>query len=311
MYIELHTRSAFSFLEGASVPEEFAEACAAHQMPAMALLDRDGVYGAPRFYFAAKKLNLKAHIGAEITSLLDTPSNQKIVGRTTPPISTGAPFLPSVGMSGISLPRISLLCASRTGYQNLCRLITRTKLRAPKYPAPISKRIQPTDDLILQSQALASPNDLAEYADGLICITGGEEGPLAHALDHGGIAGARRALEQLISIYGDENIYVELQRHYNREQEARNQAAISLARSLGLPLLAAQGAQYAKPEERQILDVFTCIRNHCKLDTAGRLLARNSERYIKAPREMLRLFADLPEATANTLELSSRLEFTL
>ena len=70
MYIELHTRSAFSFLEGASVPEEFAEVCAAHQMPAMALLDRDGVYGAPRFYFAAKKLNLKAHIGAEITSLL-------------------------------------------------------------------------------------------------------------------------------------------------------------------------------------------------------------------------------------------------
>ena len=76
-------------------------------------------------------------------------------------------------------------------------------------------------------------------------------------------------------------------------------------------VLATQGAQYAKPEERQILDVFTCIRNHCTLDTAGRLLARNSERYLKSPAEMLRLFADLPEATANTLELSSRLEFTL
>ena len=70
MYIELHARSAFSFLEGASVPEELAEVCAAHQMPAMALLDRDGVYGAPRFHLAMKKLNLKAHIGAEITSLL-------------------------------------------------------------------------------------------------------------------------------------------------------------------------------------------------------------------------------------------------
>ncbi|MGB8770645.1 MAG: DNA polymerase III subunit alpha, partial [Candidatus Korobacteraceae bacterium] len=99
--------------------------------------------------------------------------------------------------------------------------------------------------------------------------------------------------------------------HYNRAQEARNQAAIELARSLRLPLLATQGAQYAKPEERQILDVFTCIRNHRTLDTAGRLLARNSERYIKSPQEMLRLFADLPEAIANTLELSSRLEFTL
>ena len=73
-YIELHARSAFSFLEGATVPEEFAEVCAAQQMSAMALLDRDGVYGAPRFYFAAKKLNLKAHIGAEITSLLSPMS---------------------------------------------------------------------------------------------------------------------------------------------------------------------------------------------------------------------------------------------
>ncbi len=297
-YIELHARSAFSFLEGASVPEEFADACAAQQMPAMALLDRDGVYGAPRFYFAAKKLNLKAHIGAEITSLLS-------------PVSTGASLIPSVGMSGISLPRVSLLCASRTGYQNLCRLITRTKLRAPKNPALISKRAQPTDDLILHSQAIASLDDLAQFAEGLICITGGDEGPLAHALFSGGIAEARRTLEQLISIYGRENVYVELQRHYNREQEARNQAAISLARGLGLPLLATQGAQYAKPEERQILDVFTCIRNHRKLDDAGRLLAHNSERYVKSPQEMLRLFADLPEAIANTVELSSRLEFTL
>ncbi len=81
--------------------------------------------------------------------------------------------------------------------------------------------------------------------------------------------------------------------------------------SLKLPLLATQGAQFAKPEERQILDVFTCIRHHRHLDTAGRLLSRNSERHIKTPQEMLRLFADLPEATANTLELSSRLGFTL
>ncbi len=128
---------------------------------------------------------------------------------------------------------------------------------------------------------------------------------------HSGISEARRVLEQLIFIYGRGNVYVELQRHYNREQEARNQAAISLARSLGLPLLATQGAQYAKPEERQILDVFTCIRNHRRLDDAGRLLAQNSERHIKSPQQMLRLFADLPEAIANTVELSSRLEFTL
>ena len=291
MYIELHARSAFSFLEGASVPEELAEVCAAHQMPAMALLDRDGVYGAPRFHLAMKKLDIKAHIGAEITSLL--------------------PPCPKAGEPATS--RVSLLCASREGYQNLCRLVTRMKLRAPKYPAALPRRAKATldDDLVLSSQAIASVGDLSEYATGLICLTGGDEGPLAYALANGGLEAGRSTLEQLIAIYGRENVYVELQRHYNRAQEARNQAAIELARSLGLPLLATQGAQYAKPEERQILDVFTCIRNHRTLDTAGRLLARNSERYIKTPQEMLRLFADLPEATANTLELSSRLEFTL
>ena len=291
MYIELHARSAFSFLEGASVPEELAEVCAAYQMPAMALLDRDGVYGAPRFHLAAKKLNIKAHIGAEITSLL--------------------PPCPKTGEPATS--RVPLLCASREGYQNLCRLVTRMKLRAPKYPAALPRRAKAAfdDELVLGSQAIASVDDLSEYAPGLICLTGGDEGPLAHALANGGLEAGRSTLEQLIAIYGRENVYVELQRHYNRAQEARNQAAIALARSLDLPLLATQGAQYAKPEERQILDVFTCIRNHRTLDTAGRLLARNSERYIKTPQEMLRLFADLPEATANTLELSSRLEFTL
>ena len=70
MYIELHARSAFSFLEGASAPEELAEVCAQYQMPAMAMLDRDGVYGAPRFHLRAEKVNVQAHIGAELTSLL-------------------------------------------------------------------------------------------------------------------------------------------------------------------------------------------------------------------------------------------------
>ena len=291
MYVELHTRSAFSFLEGASAPEELAEVCRSYQMPAMALLDRDGVYGAARFHLAMKKLDLQAHIGAEITSLL-----------------------PHVPLSdNVALPRVSLLCASREGYQNLCRLITRTKLRAPKYPASLPRpaKRKATEDLIIRSQAVASAHDLAEFSSGLICMTGGEEGPLAYALAHGGVERAQCMLEQLVAIYGHNNVYVELQRHYNRAQESCNQAAIELARSLKLPLLATQGAQYAKPQEREVLDVFTCIRHHRHLDTAGRLLSRNSERYIKTPQEMLRLFGDLPEATANTVELSSRLGFTL
>ncbi len=300
MYIELHTSSAFSFLDGASVPEEYAEMCQACEMPAMALLDRDGVYGAPRFHHAMEKAKLKAHIGAEITSLVSLQTRSHFSPCTFDSTATELPT-----------SRVSLLCASREGYQNLCRMVTRMKLRAPKYPASPRAIKEPPQEELLNSQAIASLADLYEYSAGQICMTGGDEGPLAFALQHGGIEEGRQTLERLVDIYGRGNVYVELQRHYDRSQESRNQAAIALARSLKLPLLATQGAQYAKPEERQILDVFTCIRHHRSLETAGRLLARNSERYIKTPQAMLRLFADLPEATANTLELSSRLEFTL
>jgi len=186
MYIELHCRSAFSFLEGASVPEELAEVCAQHQMPAIGLLDRDGVYGSPRFHLAAKKLKIKAHIGAEITSLVG---------------GTGTP----------NLPRLPLLCASREGYQNLCRLITRTKLRAPKYPVkPPHRRTATDEDRLIQSQATASLADLAEHSGGLICLTGGNEGPLAQALQTGGMQIGRQLLEQLIALYGRGNVYAPL-----------------------------------------------------------------------------------------------------
>src|ERR1700676_4324694 len=261
MYTELHARSAFSFLEGASLPEELATVCAEHGMPAMALLDRDGVYGAPRFYLAAKKIPIRAHIGAEVTS-------------------TGG-------------WRYPLLVASRQGYQNLCRLITKMKLRAPKGKGSISIP------------------EVAERTDGLICLTGGAEGPLAHALAQGGIENGITCVRQLCDLFGRKNVYMELQRHLCREEESRNQAAVGIARELGLPLLATNGVFHAWPRRRETLDVFTCIRHHKTLANAGRLLALNSERHLKSPAKMKRLFSDLPEAIANTQELSSRLKFSL
>src|SRR5581483_1152279 len=301
MYIELHSRSAFSFLEGASLPEELAGMCAELGMSAMALLDRDGVYGAPRFHLAAKKLGVRAHIGAEITY-----SPQFQVSGFKFHKQPARPETRNLKLE--TLPRLPLLVASRTGYQNLCRLITRMKMRGPKDSPP--------------NVIAASEKDLAEHVEGLICLTGDEQGLLADALARGGIDEGLRCVEQLIEIFGHENVYVELQRHFHREEEARNQAAIEIASSLGLPLLATNGVCYGARvrgvgdgtrslEEREILDVFTCIRNHRTLETAGRLLARNSERYLKTPAEMANLFSDLPQAIAATPELSSRLEFTL
>src|SRR6266404_1068962 len=264
MFIELHSRSAFSFLEGSSLPEDLIATCAHLNMPAMALLDRDGVYGAPRFYMAAKTARIKAHLGAELTS-----ENSSITFR------------------------LPLLVSCRSGYQNLCRLITKMKLRTKK------------------GEGAVRMEELQEHGSGLICLTGGDDGPLAIALARGGMEEARRSVERLTNMFGQENVYVELQRHFHREQEARNHAAIEIARSLQLPLLATNGVCYATPRERELCDVFTAIRNHCTLAAAGRLLARNFERHLKSPEEMHKLFSDFPEAIVNTAELSSRLEFTL
>ncbi len=224
------------------MPEELVGACAEAGMPAMALVDRNGLYGAPRFHMAAKKAGVRAHIGAEIDCV-----------------------------NGAAYP---LLAETREGYQNLCRLITRMKLRARK------------------GEGAATLEELAEFARGLVCIT-------------------RRPDARLLEIFGRGNVYAEIERHYSREEEARNQAVVERARRLGIPLVAANGAAYATPARRELLDVFTCVRNKVTLSAAGRLLERNSERHVKTPAEMARLFADLPEAIAATLEISSRLQFTL
>ena len=305
MYIELHARSAFSFLEGASLPEDLIAACANLNMPAMALLDRDGVYGSPRFHMAATKAKLKAHIGAEVTCESFSPRRHRVTEKIknlrhgSTRINTDQPSQKSKAKnSSVSRClrgefRLPLLVVTREGYQNLCRLITRMKLRAAK------------------DEGAARQEELQEHAAGLICLTGGDEGPLAQALATGGLDTARNYVENLIRIFGQKNVYVELQRHFHREQEARNRAAIEIARSLKLPLLATNGVSYATAKERELCDVFTAIRHYCTLATAGRLLTRNSERYLKSPQEMHALFADLPEAIANTVELSSRLQFTL
>jgi error-prone DNA polymerase len=284
MYVELHSRSAFSFLEGSSLPEKLIETCAELHMPAMALLDRDGLYGSPRFHLAATRAGIKAHIGAEVTAHCGPQFEDQ---------GSVAPKFTNYKSQITNCPRLPLLVVSRAGYQNLCQFITKMKLRAKK------------------GEGAALREELEQHAAGLICLTGADDGPLHLALARGGMEAARNAVEDLIAIFGRNNLYVELQRHLHRGQEARNHAAIDIARSLNLPLLATNGVAYATPRERELCDVFTAIRNHCTLSTAGRLLARNNERRLKSPQEIRQLFADIPEAIAHTLELSSRLEFTL
>jgi len=279
-YIELHAASAFSFLAGASQPEALIERAAELEMPALALADRNGLYGAARFHTQAKKAGVKAHVGAEIAV-------SSFGSGLTPPHWLPHQFPDEP-------PRLLLLCASQIGYQNLCQLITRFKMREAT-----------------KAEGAATLEDLEEFSGGLICLTGGDEGPLASAFAQEGMNGARQRAELLAGIYGRSNVYIELQRHGLREQECRNQSLLNLASSLNLPVVATNGVLHATERDREILDALTVIRHHTTLDRAGRLLACNNARELRHAQHMADVFAEIPEAIANTRIVSDRLEFTL
>ncbi len=259
MYAELHAASGFSFLEGASLPEDLVDRAAELGYPAVALCDRDGLHGAPRFYKAAKAAGIHPMVGSEIS------------------LKNGR--------------RLTVLVENRQGYQNLCRLLTSMHLRAPK------------------GEGRASWSDIEEHAGGLVAF-------IANPLDvhsggaHSGDAHARDG-DRIFSIFGKQNTCVELQRHFRDEQEAGNQVLMDYAQRHGLPLVATNGVRYARQSGRCLFDALTCIRHKTTLDRAGPLLDSNAERYLKDPRVMTRLFRDVPRAVRNSLELSSRLQFTL
>jgi error-prone DNA polymerase len=279
-YIELHAASAFSFLEGASQPEELIKRAVELDMAAMALLDRNGVYGSARFHTSARRNGVQAHIGAEIAVSTFGP-------RLRPPVWLPHQHSPEPA-------RLPLLCESREGYQNLCQLITQIKMREKT-----------------KCEGAAESADLQQHASGLVCLTGGDEGPLAAALVNGGEEAGREMVKRLVRIFGKDNVYVEIQRHQEREEEWRNQAAIRIARSLNLPVLATNGVRYGREYDREVLDLFTAVRHHTDLDHAGRLLALNSQRHLRAAHEMSALFRDVPCAIENTSGLSARLQFEL
>ncbi len=165
----------------------------------MALLDRNGFYGSARFHKIASENGIRAHVGAEVAV-------SGFGQRLNPPV-----WLPHQHLSEPA--RLPLLCETREGYQNLCQLITRFKMRETT-----------------KQEGSARLADLEEYTSGVICLTGGDEGPLAAALMRGGEKAGRKVVERLVQVFGPKNVYVELQRHQERDEEARNQAAIRIAR---------------------------------------------------------------------------------
>jgi len=328
-YVELRARSAFSFLEGASAPEDLADCAAASGYDALALGDRDGVYGAPRFYQAATAAKIKAIVGAEMT--IDEAS-------------FGLPATPATPA------RLYLLVPDRARYRNLCRMITASKLRtigenkdgSPRYPAKGESRV--------------TLEDLERFGAGMICLAGGAMSPPGRMLMRGD--DPRALCERLGAAVGRGNLYLDLQRHLDPDEERLNRRIAALADACGLPMVATNGVCFTlgspgaargvsapaelhscmpsdaitldgrrgSPRiydtrtaawhpgdmmERALLDVMTCIRLGTTLEDAGRALWVNNERHLKTPGAMVELFRDQPGAIAATRAIAERCEFTL
>src|SRR5512141_2350838 len=276
-YAELRAASAFSFLDGSSLPEDLIEEAANRGLPAVALVDTNGVYGAPRFYKAAQQAGIRALVGAEVA--LEGERRDSEIGNRK-------------SREPENFARLTVLVENREGYRNLCRLITSGALGRAK------------------GQGRVSLDEITAHAEGLHCVTGGEQSPVARALANGGPDSAREILEKLGAIFPD-RLHVELQRHGLRGEEHGNRALADLAARLRLPLVATNGVRYARACDKDLHDVMTALRHKTDLDRAGALLAGERERHFKCAAEMADLFADFPRALDGAWELSERLDFTL
>ncbi len=291
MYIELHTSSAFSFLDGASLPEALVDRAAELGYPAVALLDRDGVYGAPRFHKAAKAAGIRAIVGAELTmnSGRQTADSRQRDEEHHARRRSSAGREQAVGcqLSAVRCPwRLPVLIESPVGYHNLCRLLTGMHLRSPK------------------GEGALSLEDFDGRTAGLVALVG-------HEALRGGRHGVGGLVDRLVGLFGRSNVCVELQRHLMRDEEADNQLLADLAAAFRVPIVATNGVRFAAPEDRPLYDVLTCIRHKTTLDGAGRRLAVNAERYLKPPARIEELFHDRPEAIANGVALAERLRYTM
>lgn len=184
---------------------------------------------------------------------------------------------------------LPLLPIDLSGYQNLCKLITTMKLRHAK------------------GEHFATRKDIERYSSGLLCLTGGADGFMHRSVRRGD---GQRDLAWLNYVF-EKRLYVELQRHYLRSEEDVNQQLLGLAYKLHVPVFASNGAYYADKADRELFDVFTCIKNHCTIYDAGKILSENAERYLRSEAQMRLLFEDIPGAIDRTREIADRISFSM
>jgi error-prone DNA polymerase len=266
-YTELHAHSAYSFLDGASSPEELVAAACHHGYPAMALTDHDGLWGSMEFAHACKGLGVQGITGAELT--VDDES------------------------------QLTLIAESRTGYRNLCRLITLAhegtrENRRERTPAKLAL------------------GEIVRHSEGLICLSGcAREGALAARIERGDLSGADRIGRRLVDAFGRDHFRVELQRPFLRHDRMRNRVLAQLAAQLGVRCVATGNVHAHHPGRARLQDALVAVRLRSTLDQTEPERRGNSSFVMTSPAEMVERFRDHPDAVLETERIAERCEFDL
>lgn len=272
-YAELHAHSAFSFLDGASTPEELVEEAVRLNLRALALTDHDGLYGVVRFAEAAAELGVPTVFGAEL-SLANVP-------RTEDPDPPG--------------PHLLVLARGPEGYRRLSRAIARAHLDG-------GEKGRPRYDL----------DALTEAAGGhWHILTGCRKGHVRQALRQGGPEAAARALAELVDRFGPDRVSIELTHHGRPLDDEHNAALAALAPRFGVSVVATTGAHFAEPSRARLAMAMGAVRARRSLDEAAGFLAPLGGSHLRSGAEMARLFAHRPEAVAAAAELGEQCAFEL
>jgi error-prone DNA polymerase len=265
---ELHLHTCYSFLEGASQPEELVERAAQLGYQALAITDHDGLHGAMAFAQACAAAGIRPITGVE----LSLASGLVLTG---PPV------------------HLTLLVESERGYANLCRLVTlahsqtRTSPREPTPPA-------------------LHPDHLVGRTAGLIALSGCRSGEPSRLVDADRLDDAREALRRLAELFGRDSTFVELQHNLVQGDSRRVARLARLAAELDLPVVATGNVHYHERARHRLQDALVAIRHRATLESSHRQRRANSEFFLRRPGEVEALFADLPEAIANVERVSRR-----
>lgn len=274
-YAELHTHTNFSFLDGASHPEELAEEAARLGLTALAVTDHDGFYGVVRFAEAARALHLPTVFGAELS--LDLPG-----------VPSGEPDPPG--------RHLLLLAHGHEGYARLAATISRAQLRGGEKGRPVYGELAEV---------------AAELRDHVLVLTGCRKGHVPAALLTEGVDAAARELDRLTTLFGAEMVAVELTDHGHPVDTDRNDALAELAEAAGLPTVATNNVHYATPGRRRLATTLAAVRSRRSLDEIDGWLPAAGAAHLRSGAEMAARFAAYPGAVARAADFGAELAFDL